>query len=196
MVAAGFVELTFVLPTNHPAEPAGVAGEFNDWSWESTLFEDVGGALFASVLAASAERYRFRYRGSNGGWFNDDHADDYVENGFGGVDCVFDTTIERRSPGRVEVLNSPNHLAVLRRIAEVSAGHDDQAVTEDEIFAGITYTLGTRDVAVQQGAGAGPLAHLLTDLAQAELLENRHRTHDRQPRWAITPAGREQLTHS
>jgi hypothetical protein len=194
LVGVGFVELTFVLPTNHPAEPVGVAGEFNEWSWESTPFEDVGGALFASVLAALTERYRFRYRGSNGGWFNDDNADDYVANGRGGVDCVFDTAVERRSPSTVEVLNSPNHLAVLQRIAEVSARHDDRAVTEDQIFAGMTYTLGTRDVAVQPGAGAGPLSHLLADLAEAELLENCRQARDRQPRWTITPAGRDQLT--
>jgi len=88
--AGGEVELTFRLPADHPAEPVGVAGDFNDW--EITPLVDVGGKLEATVIVRRGDRYQFRYRTADGRWFNDDEADDYTVNEFGGMNCVVDLT--------------------------------------------------------------------------------------------------------
>jgi hypothetical protein len=86
----GDVELTFRLPADHPAGPVAVAGEFN--GWELTPLQDTGGKLEAMVVVRGGRRYQFRYRTADGRWFNDEEADDYVENEFGGVNCVVDLT--------------------------------------------------------------------------------------------------------
>ncbi len=39
-------------------------------------------------MVAFVPQYEFRYRGADGSWFNDEHADDYVPNEFGGVNCI------------------------------------------------------------------------------------------------------------
>jgi hypothetical protein len=90
--ADGRIELTFRLAADHPANPVAVAGEFNDW--QLTTLEDCGGKLEAKVLVAAGCRYQFRYRTADGRWFNDEEADDYVPNEFGGVNCVVDLTDE------------------------------------------------------------------------------------------------------
>jgi hypothetical protein len=77
----------FRVDSDHPGCPVGVAGEFNDWDWQATPFRLVGDELVASV-SLPAGAHRFRYRSSDGGWFNDAEAPDYVENEFGGADCV------------------------------------------------------------------------------------------------------------
>ena len=89
-LAGGQVELTFRLPVDHPAGPLGVTGEFNDW--ELTPLAGTGDRLEATVLVAGGRRYEFRYRSADGRWFNDDEADDYVVNEYGGVNCVVDLT--------------------------------------------------------------------------------------------------------
>src|SRR5215216_5342314 len=66
--STGRVELTFRLPADHPAEPVGVAGDFN--GWEITPLVDIGGKLEATVLVETGRRYQFRYRTSDGRWFN------------------------------------------------------------------------------------------------------------------------------
>jgi hypothetical protein len=84
------VELTFRLPGDHPAGPVGIAGEFNDWA--VSPLHDVGGKLEATVVVEAGRRYQFRYRTADGRWFNDEEADDYVPNEFGGMNCVVDLT--------------------------------------------------------------------------------------------------------
>ena len=86
------VEITFRLPLDHPAAPVGVAGAFNDWTWEATPLVPCGRHLVASTVVAAGARYEFRYRTADGRWFNDESADDYVSNEFGGVNCVVDVT--------------------------------------------------------------------------------------------------------
>jgi hypothetical protein len=46
----------------------------------------------ASAIVAAGARHEFRYRTGDGRWFNDEAADDYVPNEFGGVNCVVDLT--------------------------------------------------------------------------------------------------------
>ncbi len=50
----GQVELTFRLPADHPADPVGVAGEFNDWV--ISPLADVGGKLEATTIVADGRR--------------------------------------------------------------------------------------------------------------------------------------------
>ena len=83
----GAVSVTFRLPVDHPAAPIGVAGEFNDWSWERTPLVRLDEHLVATVVLVPG-RYQFRYRTSDERWFNDESADDYVPNEFGGVNCI------------------------------------------------------------------------------------------------------------
>ena len=90
ITAAGDVEVTFRLPLDHPAGPVGVAGAFNDWDWPATPLVKVGDFLEATVVVRPGRRYEFRYRAADERWFNDDEADDYVPNEFGGVNCVLD----------------------------------------------------------------------------------------------------------
>jgi hypothetical protein len=187
---AQVVELTFVLPSDHPATPVGVAGEFNGWHWEATQFQRRGGFLVACAVVAAGRSYRFRYRSAGGTWFNDDHADDYVDNPYGGVDCVFDTSIERRGLTPMEVLNSPNHRAMLERISTISSDQGGTPVTEDQIFTGMKYTLGSRPIVVTSESGPNPLSHLLTDLAQAELIQRQPASGpDGVAMWMITSTG-------
>ena len=61
-----------------------------------TLFEERADVVEAVVTVAGGRQYQFRYRGANGTWFNDDRADDYVPNEFGGVNCLIDLTTGRR----------------------------------------------------------------------------------------------------
>ena len=193
-ISAAEVELTFILPSDHPAGPVGVAGEFNDWRWRATPFHHHGGCLVACIVTAARDSYRFRYRAADGNWFNDDHADDYVDNPYGGIDCVFDTRIERRGLTALEVRNSPNHRAMLERIAAISTDRGDTPVSEDEIFSGMEYTLGSHPATMQARAGPSPLSHLLVDLAHADLIEQHPAPDpDRRPIWSVTAAGSNHL---
>ncbi len=62
---AGTVEVTFVVPTNGLREPISVVGDFN----------------------------AYRYLSAGEQWFNDEAADDYQANAFGGTDSVVDLTL-------------------------------------------------------------------------------------------------------
>jgi 1,4-alpha-glucan branching enzyme len=85
------VEVRFVIDANHPP-PVSVAGEFNHWDLEADPFvEDGEGQLVAVVRLEPGRRYQFRYRDGLGRWFNDDAADDYCDNEWGGVNGVVET---------------------------------------------------------------------------------------------------------
>lgn len=89
-LASGDVELTFRLPCDHPAGPVAVSGDFNDWGLLPLI--ECGGKLEATIIVPGGRRLQFRYRTDEGRWFNDEEADDYVPNEFGGVNCVIDTS--------------------------------------------------------------------------------------------------------
>lgn len=92
VAAKSRVEVSFVLPADHPGQPIGVAGDFNDWDWDRTPMVLRDGRLVATVTLAAGRTYQFRYRSASGTWFNDEHADDYVPNEFGGANCLIDLT--------------------------------------------------------------------------------------------------------
>jgi hypothetical protein len=69
-----------------------VVGDFNGWDPGATPMDREDGAYTATVTLAPG-RYRFRYLSEDGAWFNDDAADDYEPNEYGGQDSVLDLTV-------------------------------------------------------------------------------------------------------
>jgi 1,4-alpha-glucan branching enzyme len=88
----GQVKLTFTLPAEQVDGQAFVVGDFNEWDLAGTPLRKRGGIAKASVTVPPGRRYAFRYYRRDGTWFNDDTADDYVPNEFGGHNCVIDLT--------------------------------------------------------------------------------------------------------
>jgi 1,4-alpha-glucan branching enzyme len=85
------VKVTFVVQRD-AGEPTAVVGDFNGWDPFATPLRRRRGQLSATVRVAPGRRYAFRYLAEGGRWFNDDAADDYQPNAFGGSDSVLDLT--------------------------------------------------------------------------------------------------------
>ena len=84
------VKVTFTLPVG--AERIAVAGDFNDWEPTATPLRKRGDSRSASVTLEPGRRYAFRYVDEHGRWFNDEAADGYEFNSFGGHNGVVDLT--------------------------------------------------------------------------------------------------------
>jgi 1,4-alpha-glucan branching enzyme len=84
------VKVTFAIPADGSDERVSVVGDFNDWDPVATPLVRRRGVLRASVVLEPGHRYAFRYFADGGRWFNDDEADDYQGNDFGGSDSVLD----------------------------------------------------------------------------------------------------------
>lgn len=102
-VADGTVEVTFTADHLGIGEmPASVVGDFNDWDPHTNPLRNFSGHRRAVVTVRAGRRYSFRYL-SEGRWFNDNAADDYAPNDFGGLDSVLDLTEPHRwTPKRTE----------------------------------------------------------------------------------------------
>lgn len=87
-VSRAKVRVTFELPDDGPA--VGVAGDFNDWDPSTTPLKRRSGARRASVVLDAGQRYGFRYRNSDGEWFNDPQAHTYESNAFGEENGIID----------------------------------------------------------------------------------------------------------
>ncbi len=83
------VKVTFVLPENHDALPASVVGDFNGWNPLAHPFRRRSNRTWSvAVQVEPGRRYRFRYLGDGGRWFDDEGAD-FMEDGPTGTrDCV------------------------------------------------------------------------------------------------------------
>jgi 1,4-alpha-glucan branching enzyme len=88
----GQVKATFAIPAGEADEHVSVVGDFNNWDPAATPLARRQETLRASVLLDPGRRYAFRYLADGGHWFNDDEADDYQGNDFGGSDSVIDLT--------------------------------------------------------------------------------------------------------
>jgi 1,4-alpha-glucan branching enzyme len=86
------VKVTFILPKDGGEDPTAVVGDFNDWDPTATPLRRRRDQLSASVSVAAGRRYAFRYLAEGGRWFNDEAADDYEPNVYGGSDSVLDLT--------------------------------------------------------------------------------------------------------
>lgn len=92
------VKVRFVLPVAS-ASACAVVGDFNDWDPSVTAFRRRNGQWTASITVAAGRRYAFRYLSGDGSWFDDEEADDYEPNPFGGSNCVLDLGTSPYEPG-------------------------------------------------------------------------------------------------
>ena len=84
------MKVTFEIPPDGAGASVSVVGDFNGWDPAATPLARRGDKVRASVVLDAGRRYAFRYLADGGRWFNDDAADDYQPNGFGGSDSVVD----------------------------------------------------------------------------------------------------------
>jgi len=86
------IKVTFVLPEGDSRLPASVLGDFNEWDASASPFKARRNATHSAVVTvAKGGRYQFRYRRSDGSWFNDEQADDYERDQHGNQNCVLVT---------------------------------------------------------------------------------------------------------
>jgi 1,4-alpha-glucan branching enzyme len=66
------VKVTFSLPTESPAGPVSVVGDFNDWTpGTHVLAKRTNGTRSVAITVPAGAKYRFRYLGENGLWFDE-----------------------------------------------------------------------------------------------------------------------------
>jgi 1,4-alpha-glucan branching enzyme len=72
-------------------QQVSVVGDFNDWDPAATPMRKTPGRPHtATVTLQRGRRYLFRYRVAAGEWYDDETADAYEPNEFGGKNCVID----------------------------------------------------------------------------------------------------------
>jgi 1,4-alpha-glucan branching enzyme len=79
----------FDLQPNGDVQTAHVCGDFNDWSpSKHPMKRRKDGSYWASFWVEAGRQYRFRYLLNGEQWQNDQDADGYVPNPYGGEDSV------------------------------------------------------------------------------------------------------------
>ena len=82
------VKVSFILPADDSRLPASVVGDFNEWDPSADPLIRRSNGTFSAVVPLIADAsYRFRYRSTDGTWFNDESADGYEPNVHGSTDC-------------------------------------------------------------------------------------------------------------
>ena len=85
------VKVSFILPADDSRLPVSVVGDFNEWDPSADPMVRRSNETFSAVVPLVAgATYRFRYRSSDGTWFNDESADAYESNVHGSTDCLVD----------------------------------------------------------------------------------------------------------
>jgi 1,4-alpha-glucan branching enzyme len=84
------VRVTFRISKNLWADQIALTGEFNDWDRHSHLLQQthLDRDWHISLELEAGHSYRFRYLVDGEHWMDDDQADAYELNSFGGVDSV------------------------------------------------------------------------------------------------------------
>lgn len=78
------VTITFALPHDHLPVTCSVVGDFNGWRpGKHLLRRRSNGTRSVAVTLPRGTRFRFRYLGADGHWFNDPDVSE-----FDGRDCV------------------------------------------------------------------------------------------------------------
>jgi len=84
------VKVTFSLASRNGNPRVSVVGDFNGWRAGANVFKRKGNRDVASLTLSAGRRYEFRYVDDDGRWFNDEAADGYAPNAFGGDNSVID----------------------------------------------------------------------------------------------------------
>jgi 1,4-alpha-glucan branching enzyme len=86
----GTVRVTFRVSHSIWADSVALVGEFNGWDAHSHPLHQTrdDGEWHISLVLQADKAYRFRYLVDGGEWMDDDHADGYEANAFGGFDSV------------------------------------------------------------------------------------------------------------
>ena len=86
----GYVRVTFRVSHYIWADCIALAGEFNNWDVHCNLMRQTrdDGEWHISLVLPAGRRYRFRYLVDGKEWMDDDHANGYEPNPFGGFDSV------------------------------------------------------------------------------------------------------------
>lgn len=85
-------KVTFRLPKTTEAESAAVVGDFNDWdSAENPMDQLKSGEFKVTIDLEQDHEYEFRYLLDDETWYNDNQADRYVANPFGGENSLIVT---------------------------------------------------------------------------------------------------------
>jgi 1,4-alpha-glucan branching enzyme len=70
------IEITFVLPADHPCGDVSVVGDFNDWQpGAHPLAARKDGTRAVTVSVPAEQRVHFRYLAHGDYWFDEDCAD-------------------------------------------------------------------------------------------------------------------------
>jgi 1,4-alpha-glucan branching enzyme len=87
------VRVTFEVSRTIWADHIALVGDFNDWDTHTCSLQQTHGDedWHISLDLEAGHSYRFRYLVDGQEWMDDDHADGYVVNPYGGVDCVVST---------------------------------------------------------------------------------------------------------
>ena len=86
------VRVTFSVPAGIHSSDVFLVGDFNEWDPDDTpLINDDDGVASVTLALDAGQRYAFRYRTKDGKWFNDEGADDYEPNEFGGSNGILTT---------------------------------------------------------------------------------------------------------
>jgi 1,4-alpha-glucan branching enzyme len=68
--------VTFKLPPAQTGDAVSVVGDWNGWEpGRHQLVSRRDGTRSVSVVLTAGQTYRFRYLGTDGRWFDDEHAD-------------------------------------------------------------------------------------------------------------------------
>lgn len=87
--SGGKTKVTFKVVPDEGTTSVAVLGEFNDWNPEThRLSRRKDGSFSGAVSLVSGKSYRFRYLIDGAIWLNDEAADSYAANRFGGQDGV------------------------------------------------------------------------------------------------------------
>ena len=81
--------VTFTAPKIENAESVHLVGDFNDWDKSATPLQKRKDGRFSATVSLDAGReYRFKYLVGHDQWINDEDADRYVSNDYGGDDSI------------------------------------------------------------------------------------------------------------
>ena len=87
------VVVTFSLSEEIWADRIALVGDFNHWDAQAHLLQQTrdDGSWHVSLELPAGHTYRFRYLIDDEEWMDDNHADGYLPNPYGGFDSVVRT---------------------------------------------------------------------------------------------------------